>query len=280
MKPTILRGTDRCIFCGGKPTNKEHVYSKWTHRHVKKVRGKYKSLRVIRKPDGSEERTEGRGKGDIHDWQVKCVDEQCNNGWMRTQLEDKAKLVLTPLIRGEITLLSPQSCRIIAGWATLKAIIGEYEFPDMITWDATARARLRRVRLPPPDICKIWIGYYPRKLLSGDWSHAPFPYFAGKENRKRFGKPTTEFNCAATTQILGNLLIHTIHASSRSLFRIFRFAPQVGRKLRMIWPIPGEQIAWPIDPLSKTETDYVAWALRDTLIAKTDRALARLREGS
>jgi hypothetical protein len=42
-------------------------------------------------------------------------------------IEDLARLILIPLIRGQDIRLSPDNQTLIATWAVLKAIIGEYD---------------------------------------------------------------------------------------------------------------------------------------------------------
>lgn len=213
----------------------------------------------------SEEEISGKGRGDIHDWQVKCVDEACNNGWMR-ELENRAQPLLTPLIRGERTMLTVRSQRIIAGWAVLKAMIGERDIPDFESWPPSALNRMMMAQLPPSRNCWIWIGHYERGTnWNTHWLHNPMLLLPRPKDQGRFGEPATEFNSSASTQVFGNLFLHVIHTPMNKLISIHRFADSVEGKLRKIWPVTPGQIRWPPDAMDDREAKYVSGALVRTV---------------
>lgn len=165
---------NNCVFCGASPTTKEHVYSRWTHKFITKMPGRYLSTQ------GTESKTSSdlkllKGKGDIHDWQVKCVDEGCNSGWM-SQLEKRAMPILTPLLKSEATVLSVTDQRTVAAWAVLKAMVGESE-TGMVSWSFGERDRMQRLRLPPNRDCAVWIARINRGAWKPQWLCFSFPDF-------------------------------------------------------------------------------------------------------
>lgn len=279
MKRIVSPGTDECIFCGGSPTNNEHVFSAWSHRHLQKGPGKWLGAVGTRTLAYKEDLSEIKGRGHIYDWQVKCICETCNNGWMR-ELENKAIPVLTPLIKGERHSLTKNDQRIAAGWACLKAIIGEYESPHFASWSQKDHARLKKLRLPPSNDCVIVIGRFKRDRLPMHWLNLPMNFLWGKENWGRLGEPTTEFNSAATTQVIGELLIHVIHAPKlRRILKRFNFPPQISRKLRLVWPA-GNAFDWPPDTLSDAEAHLVANGLYGQINRAARRILACRQSGA
>jgi hypothetical protein len=94
----------KCIFCGDPPPlTGEHVFPRWSHKYLPPTaETKHESLRGIRNPHESKHYSVTRS-GDIRHWKVICVcHARCNNGWMRTQIEETAKPILVPLIKGGI----------------------------------------------------------------------------------------------------------------------------------------------------------------------------------
>lgn len=204
-----------------------------------------------------------RGKGDIHDWQVKCVDEACNNGWMR-ELEERAKPLLLPLVRRQQTALSPNHRRTIAGWAVLKAIIGEYE-TGMISWSPTDLARLQRIQLPPARDCFVWAA----TVQPGDWNQQwlcyAFPAVVGKLSKEAKANQT-DFNSAATTQIVGSLLLHVVHGPLLRLLKRSRCLPEMNNpNTPLIWPVTGRSIDWSAAPISRLEGHQIATGLYEAI---------------
>src|ERR1041385_8058915 len=142
---------------------------------------------------------------------------------MRT-LEERAKPLLLPLVRRQQTALSPNHQRAIAGWAVLKAIIGEYE-TGMISWSPADLARMQRIQLPPAKDCFIWAA----TVQPGDWNQQwlcyAFPAVVGKLSREARAKEP-EFNSATTTQIVGSLLLHVVHGPLVRLLKRSGYLPE------------------------------------------------------
>jgi hypothetical protein len=104
-RPRPWKQTTRCIFCGVEASQtaegaltKEHVYSNWTRRFVPRTTTMFRSLRATEHPDRTDFVFVKR-PGDVRDWQVLCVCAACNNGWMRRQIDDRARPIMIPLIQ-------------------------------------------------------------------------------------------------------------------------------------------------------------------------------------
>jgi hypothetical protein len=111
---------------------KEHVYSNWTRRFVPRNIKMFRSLRATALPD----RTDfvfAKRPADIRNWQVLCVCAACNNGWMRQQIENRARPVMMRLIKGQYVRLSLHQQQIIATWAAMKAMVAEYDESESVT---------------------------------------------------------------------------------------------------------------------------------------------------
>jgi hypothetical protein len=192
--------------------------------------------------------------GDIRDWQVRAVCEiVCNNGWMR-KVDERARPIMTSLIKGEEIRLGPDEQLAVAVWAALKAMVAEYsEADEVTTHHHTQRKRLMNKCKPPETGWGIWIGRYVRMDWPIRWASTPFLLLPDKSVTKRAHRRATYYNSHSTTQIIGQLLIQMIHTSMpnsssdgdfrfpvgwpSSVYGLHRPIASVGRaELLMIWP--------------------------------------------
>jgi hypothetical protein len=199
LQPPII---PKCIFCGAPPPlTGEHVFPKWSHRFLPNTRTKnYGSLRGVRGPNDSHHHAISR-PGDIRDWRVSCVcGPTCNNGWMREEIEDRARPILIPLIEGASCRITTADQSRIASWAVLKAMIAEWTIQGHATTSHMQRKRLMRRFLPPEKKWGIWIGHFvcdPRKPAAERyctlWEAHPF-LMTNSQATSRLEK-AAHFNC-------------------------------------------------------------------------------------
>jgi hypothetical protein len=162
-RPLPWKQTSKCIFCGVHAAQtpegaltREHVYSNWTRRFVPRTMKNYRSLRATAHPDRTDFVLVKR-PGDVRDWQVPCVCAACNNGWMRQQIDNRARPIMIPLIKGQQLRLSPDQQRIVATWAAMKAMVAEYGESEAVTTHHAQRKYLMKNRLPPKKGWSVWI---------------------------------------------------------------------------------------------------------------------------
>jgi hypothetical protein len=179
--PTATVETDdKCIFCGVEASQtpegaltREHVYSNWTRRFVPRTMTMFRSLRATAHPDRTDFVFVKR-PGDVRHWQVLCVCAACNNGWMRQQIENRARPIMILLIKGQHVRLSPDQQKIIATWAAMKAMVAEYGELESVTTHHAHRKYLMRHRLPPQRGWSIWIAHYRQQNAPVLWFASPF----------------------------------------------------------------------------------------------------------
>ncbi len=110
----------RCIFCDRvRPQSIEHVVPRW----VEKVLGGTPPFTTEYFDDirGHEPRTRTAESQSLTQLRLPGVCSTCNNEWM-SGLERAARPLLTRLIRGEPTALSPTDRRLVSTWGQLKCI--------------------------------------------------------------------------------------------------------------------------------------------------------------
>ena len=157
----MARPPGRCISCEGTGLTKEHVFPDWLNSVYPKrpyhKRERFRAFdtskqadQVARSPDYKEDTLTGR---------CVYVCSGCNNGWMAL-LQESAKPVLIPLIRGDTVSSYPRRTELTAMWAAVIASTAEYikrDAPPAIA--PHDRDYIRKYRSPPDD-WQIWMGYY------------------------------------------------------------------------------------------------------------------------
>jgi hypothetical protein len=83
---------------------------------------------------------------------------RCNGGWIKA-LDDQCKDLLSPLVAGNDAHFSTDEARVIATWASTKAVIGEYVFGATVTVRQPYRIWLMERQEPPP-FTAVWLARY------------------------------------------------------------------------------------------------------------------------
>jgi hypothetical protein len=98
------------------------------------------------------------GQGHTYTQTIRDVCEKCNSGWM-SGIETATQGVLTPLIQGTPSILTPVMQEQLASWITLKALVIDHEKRgDGVTSIETRHSFMRRGVIP--SAMRIWIGYH------------------------------------------------------------------------------------------------------------------------
>jgi len=144
-----------CIFCGGTPLTKEHLWPNWLRRKIQ----------VAPFPHRLKQEIDGTASRDVSfehppfDQQVRAVCASCNNGWM-AQVEGRAKLLLEPLLGFSGRSLHRRQQRELATWALMKAIVFDQLHPGEQAVLAEHRQTLFDDRQPPREGLWIWLATY------------------------------------------------------------------------------------------------------------------------
>lgn len=145
-----------CIFCGGQPTENEHVWPEWLKRFAGNL------------PASTHQRTlEHEGQEALvnefplppFDLQANIVCKKCNGGWM-SRLEDDAKDLLLPMLRVHGRDLHQGGQKTLATWALMKAMAFEYTNPANARAIPQIHRDAVRADLQPPACVRIWLAAY------------------------------------------------------------------------------------------------------------------------
>jgi hypothetical protein len=139
-----------CVFCGGSPVTKEHIFPQWLNHYLPPGRQQLEQARY------------GLGAFDVTrrsvglDFTVKKVCARCNNGWM-SELEASAKEALEPLIiRQELAFISLRRQRQIALWATKTAMMADQSQQAPLL--PSYQLRRMRTHRAIPGGTRVWLG--------------------------------------------------------------------------------------------------------------------------
>lgn len=130
-----------CLACGptSSPATREHVFAQWL-------------LRELDSPSMSFYRRHGDGSTEPHrqpinlaSFTLRRICEDCNNGWMG-QLEEAAKPVIVPLMRGERQLGTLEEAErwTLARWVAKTAIVDSYAIGAECPIDLSVLRWMRR----------------------------------------------------------------------------------------------------------------------------------------
>ncbi len=119
------RRQQQCIFCGASPVHKEHVLAKWIRKVTPYSKG------PVNWSFTNDPLTRRHRKHRLFTEQARVVcQDECNGGWM-SRIEDAAKPVLTPMIQGRDTVLTPADQDVLGRWAAKTALISCYLQPQI-----------------------------------------------------------------------------------------------------------------------------------------------------
>ena len=139
----------RCVFCGGTPISKEHVWAQWMRPYLPPGQG----TQVIQEGRFFENSSTVRAgplnrKGDLRSQKLKVVCKPCNEGWMGT-IQQKTKPILLPLLTREHGAIVADEREILATWVTMFTFVYAVSAPEYTTQNDSQRRAFMESRSPP-----------------------------------------------------------------------------------------------------------------------------------
>ena len=235
----------KCIFCGfeGKLT-REHIWADWLRAYIPKDMTSYEAGKVTVNMPGIPDKVAAKKiAGDPHSRRVKCVCGTCNSGWM-SQLQERAKPVVIPLIEGRGLKLSQRQQKTLAAWIAMAVMCSEFGDRTRIAIPQHDRDILYRHHVPPVANWRIWVASYKTTERVPRWDHRVLTIVPEKEVDQAAFAAAPFYNTQSTTYRVGELFVHAISASWRKCVVRHRLVIP-GNVLFEIWPPRTTGIAWP-----------------------------------
>jgi hypothetical protein len=182
--------------------------------------------------------------GELYTKKMKVVCQICNNEWM-SRLDEAAKPVLSPIIRGEKVTLYANDLEIISRWAALKAIISEHDGGSAHVTPIDDRKKFMENGTIPPYFniylishsSQSRIGYVRTSHCVSLTPDGPKPPLNGRSK-----------NTQQISVILGSVMLH-INAADLDDFKIEDRLHMPKVTDRRIWPPNLSSMSWPADPV-------------------------------
>lgn len=255
-----------CLYCGeNRKLSNEHVISGWISDYVPKAFKKQMHTATIYglRPDhsfGLLDEKAHRGAGDPLVRTLKIVCEPCNNGWM-SQIVERAKPHLRPLLAGNWLALSPEACDAIATWAALTSLTWERNHPPTIVTDRSELDYVYENRAPPPR-WRVWAGVSATRLETTFFHRAvrlaPVDDVVAHQ-------PETQLNFF-TVGNFGFFAAHSRHAELDAM----RFHGNF--PLASIWPRPDHAVLAPRLGLSQGMVNFLMDTLTEIILRAEGRS--------
>lgn len=177
-----------------------------------------------------------------------------------SQLQEAVKPRLLPLLDGKQAFLKLYDQKILAAWATMCVMTGEFYSPDHVSVPFADREYLRLYREPPPQ-WRIWIGRYIRGKWQGYWIHHSVPILDDEDLPEAGSDYVPAPNTQITTFIVGQLFIHAFSSATSDITNRWQFSGTRGlarNVLAQIWPPEESFIVWPTEDIMDVTADRIA----------------------
>lgn len=226
----MSKPANRCRFCGGPGSSKEHSLPSWVTRAMTPELGPGVSATFRHRsenPDAGIPLAEKTTKGAAFVTRAFC--EPCNTGWM-SRLENAAQQILEPMIRGKGRALCSDDQHVLALWA-IKTVLAfqTMEEPDTEFATVTDYHELYE-RQAPIERAQVWIAADPREEAC--WYRA--------HNTCLLSPDVDGFG--ATLRI-GRVVFYILIGRDHSFG--LRLRGDAARAMRNIWPGRGHGMHWP-----------------------------------
>jgi hypothetical protein len=262
-------GRGQCIFCTRQPPevkiSREHIFSDWLRDEFPRDASTTHTLGFINwlsAPTLSQPIVNTKqGQGHAGSKKVRAVCRSCNETWMSTEIEDRAKPILIPLFNSEEVSINAEMQQVLATWAAKTAMTAEQVDPANAAILQHERTWLKEHLSPPREGWNIWIGSYGGMSLR----HLGIYQHLGKLAVPSVDKGTsTEHNLHLCLIGMRHLVFLIMSSSWPKVWDIFRsLGTPNGVGLARIWPITEANITWPrplfmLDPAIEYFTTYMA----------------------
>lgn len=253
-----------CVFCGGYPISKEHIWAEWMLPYLPKknvLNHHLRSETIF--PDKSDVKVIKRsGEPQSGKLTIACVG--CNTGWM-SDLQKATKPILIPLMRGERYLLTRKAQRTLAAWIAMFTMVAEYMTKDPTKVGASfADRKYLKEHLTVPPNWKVWIANYEGgQILKGFWVHTVLPISGEEDTPQRHQSGVDLPNTQSTTAIFDKLYAHVLSSRISQVVRKQDMHGGGKKIIPRVWPFQRSPIAWPPEPLPDKQALGIAMAFAE-----------------
>lgn len=251
-----------CIYCGGSPLTKEHLYAAWLRPYVPVRTLHSHGIEAHNLWRHKPEKTVSWRAGDSHSRTIRVVCKTCNEGWM-SNIQQSAKPYLIPILTNSAARLTRVAQKTLAGWAAMMVMTGEFIDREMIAIPQSERDHLRTTKLPPKG-WRIWLASHTEGEGLYLWTHHVMsltdgPAISAEPDGSR--PPNTQ----TTTICVGqNLFVYAMSGGvAEPIIRRWNFPKTIKPLMLQIWPAAAVSLSWP--PARRLATREATFVCNDFL---------------
>jgi hypothetical protein len=256
-----------CIFCPNTANSGEHLWSEWMHPLLGEEVDAYRvdEKGVIREAGNAYQigtRVNHRRGERLISLAPKVVCKKCNETWMST-LEQEARPILEPLLRGESHKLTTDAQAMLTRWLTLKLMVLDAHVAQ--TFTAGERQAFFDGRETPDNLTLLI--FDPGRPLHAQYRASAFVF--SKSDPAPIDNDIG--NTHTCTWFVGRL---GVFASYNRGGMTIKPPNHVRCRMTRIWPPRDKAVAWP-QPRSLERADFstLKWLFRDTAAKNSIRLM-------
>lgn len=230
-----------CIFCGRKPTTREHAIPRWAAEVVSEYWPRWVGSEGIIE----QKRVSDQGTHSVHSVEtpsgalsivVRVVCTACNNGWM-SDLETSVEPLVRRLIVGKAVDLPADRHEQLATWSVKTMMLLQFLHPERQPVPSEHHHLFRRDLRPPPQYTVHFGAYFGKRRPS------VFVNWRRKIETENTGRlPDGATNAYLTTFSVGHLVVQVSgHTLTEPIYTVP--ADPLTRYLLPIWP--SALLRWP-----------------------------------
>ena len=224
--------------------------------------GKYRYSHTTQHPlDGETIRADRVRPGNLTSKQFRVVCRACNHGWMNA-LEQAARPLLEPLIRGESCYLPPEKVHVVAKWIAMKAMVSEQSDRARVTTPYEARNALKELGRIPNEF-RVYLASHSAKERVGFRRDSATVALTGERPSFYLGNQLP--NIEQVTWTMGSVVAQ-VTAAFETKLTIEDTVANFTHKVAQIWPLPSTGMKWPTQVvLSDQGVERFGTGLRDII---------------
>lgn len=236
-KPSVpfAKGRKACIFCGGTPVDREHLWAEWLHPLLPANKTHFRKVMDLNKRTGSSRAVRDFNRqGAPSTIRIRRVCRNCNSGWMSAH-EVAVRPILEPMVRGSAAVLNADHQRMLTEYFTYKMMVADWEESPIVS-EASRNAFFTSRTIPKnTQIYLFRCGEPPWRLnLLG---HAVGLWYEDASLR-----PQGSYNTKSFAMGMGDLFVMIIFAPDVEGCPRLRFQPGLSAQLH---PFDHDPIRWP-----------------------------------
>jgi hypothetical protein len=230
----------RCVFCGGEPVTKEHLWSDWIRKLLPDD--------AVMSTHTIESHESGTASFPALPFRmtVSAVCHDCNSGWM-SDLDGAVKPYIAWMIKGGGRHLHESGLQTIATWAVLKALIFQFVRPKRRFVPDEHYHELYASKTIPPPRFRVWTARTESEMVG-------FYRSQGLRRERPPGFDTPDFPDGYTITFSVKHLVLKVFGSNETGANISHHQGLIG-SIREIWP-NNTNFIWPSGPAITTKGLY------------------------